>query len=200
VIGKDTRLSGYMIEQALTAGFLSVGIDVLLLQEELPRGQGTERKESNLKAVEAIATRAHKPIAFVTMISHGLTDYSRALRGGLPHLAFLQEIDKSVSAVRSVMDYVTRKYGRENVAQIITFGTMAARGVLRDAGRGMDMPYAEVDRIAKMVPTELHITLDNKSTVNYYDPSKHTEDDHATEVARAFATADAQAAARKAAR
>jgi DNA polymerase-3 subunit alpha len=59
-----------------------------------------------------------------------------------------------------VIDYVTRKYGRENVSQIITFGTMAARGVIRDTGRGMEMTYAEVDKIAKMVPTELHITLD----------------------------------------
>jgi acyl-CoA synthetase (NDP forming) len=81
------------------------GIDVLLLQEELPRGPGTERKEANLRAVEIIAARASKPIAFITMISHGLTDYSRALRAELPHLAFLQEIDKAVSAVKSVTDY-----------------------------------------------------------------------------------------------
>jgi len=81
------------------------GIDVLLLQEELPRGPGTERKEANLRAVEMIAARASKPIAFITMISHGLTDYSRALRAELPHLAFLQEIDKAVSAVKSVTDY-----------------------------------------------------------------------------------------------
>src|SRR4029079_14853178 len=60
----------------------------------------------------------------------------------------------------AVIDYVTKKYGRENVSQIITFGTMAARGVIRDTGRGMEMTYAEVDKIAKMVPTELHITLD----------------------------------------
>jgi acyl-CoA synthetase (NDP forming) len=85
------------------------GIDVLLLQEELPRGPGTERKESNLKAVETIASRARKPIAFVTMISHGLTDYARALRAGLPHLAFLQEIDKSASAVKSVIEYAARE-------------------------------------------------------------------------------------------
>ena len=51
-----------------------------------------------------------------------------------------------------VIDYVTGKYGRPNVAQIITFGTMAARAVIRDAGRGLDIAYAEVDRIAKMVP------------------------------------------------
>ncbi len=79
------------------------GIDALLLQEELPRGPGTERKEANLKAVNAIAARAGKPIAFVTMISHGMTDYSRSLRSELPNIAFLQEIDKSLAAMRSVI-------------------------------------------------------------------------------------------------
>jgi acetyltransferase len=79
------------------------GIDALLLQEELPRGPGTERKEGNLRAVNAIAARAGKPIAFVTMISHGLTDYSRNLRSELPNIAFLQEIDKSMAAMRSVI-------------------------------------------------------------------------------------------------
>ncbi|HEY4265436.1 MAG TPA: acetate--CoA ligase family protein [Micropepsaceae bacterium] len=81
------------------------GIDTLLLQEELPRAAGTERKESNLRAVNAIAARAGKPIAFVTMISHGLTDYSRALRVELLNVAFLQEIDKSLAATRSVIGY-----------------------------------------------------------------------------------------------
>ena len=85
------------------------GIDVLLLQEELPRGAGTERKEANLRAVEAIAAKAKKPIAFTTMISHGLTDYSRTLREGLPHLAFLQEVDKSMEALRVLIDYGMRK-------------------------------------------------------------------------------------------
>ena len=70
------------------------------------------------------------------------------------------DIDFCMNRRASVIDYVTKKYGRENVSQIITFGTMAARGVIRDTGRGMEMPYAEVDKIAKMVPTELHITLD----------------------------------------
>jgi len=58
-----------------------------------------------------------------------------------------------------VIDYVTQKYGRENVAQIITFGTMAARAVIRDAGRALGMTYGEVDRIAKLVPAELGTTL-----------------------------------------
>ncbi len=70
------------------------------------------------------------------------------------------DIDFCMNRRASVIDYVTKKYGRENVSQIITFGTMAARGVIRDTGRGMEMTYAEVDKIAKMVPTELHITLD----------------------------------------
>jgi len=84
------------------------GIDLLLLQEEIPRAPGTETKEANLKAVDAIAARVLKPIAFVTMISHGLTDYSRALRAELPHLALLQEIDKSMAAARAVIDYSAR--------------------------------------------------------------------------------------------
>ena len=70
------------------------------------------------------------------------------------------DIDFCMNRRGEVIDYVTRKYGRENVSQIITFGTMAARGVIRDTGRGMEMTYAEVDKIAKMIPAELHITLD----------------------------------------
>ena len=54
-----------------------------------------------------------------------------------------------------VIDYVTRKYGRENVAQIITFGTMKAKAVVRDVGRVLEMPYADVDRIAKQIPPAL---------------------------------------------
>ena len=59
-----------------------------------------------------------------------------------------------------VVDYVTEKYGRDKVAQIITFGTLKARNVIRDVGRVLDMPYGAVDSIAKMVPTELGITID----------------------------------------
>ncbi len=60
-----------------------------------------------------------------------------------------------------VIEYVREKYGRENVAQIVTFGTMAARGVIRDVGRVFDIPYGEVDRMAKLVPSELDITIDH---------------------------------------
>jgi DNA polymerase-3 subunit alpha len=59
-----------------------------------------------------------------------------------------------------VIDYVTRKYGREQVAQIITFNTMAAKAAIKDCGRAMDMPYGDVDRIAKLVPATVGMTLD----------------------------------------
>jgi len=59
-----------------------------------------------------------------------------------------------------VIQYVTEKYGRANVAQIITFGTMAAKAALKDVGRAMDLPYGDVDRIAKLIPNQLNITLD----------------------------------------
>jgi DNA polymerase-3 subunit alpha len=70
------------------------------------------------------------------------------------------DIDFCMRRRAEVIDYVTGKYGRENVSQIITFGTMGAKAVVRDAGRAMDMPYAEVDRIAKMIPNTLNISLD----------------------------------------
>ena len=59
-----------------------------------------------------------------------------------------------------VIDYVTQKYGRENVAQIITFGTMKARAVVRDVGRSLDIPFADVDRVAKLIPPTLDMTLE----------------------------------------
>ncbi len=70
------------------------------------------------------------------------------------------DIDFCMDRRDEVIRYVTDKYGADNVSQIITFGTMLAKGVLRDVGRAMDMPYNEVDRIAKLVPTRLNISLD----------------------------------------
>ena len=71
------------------------------------------------------------------------------------------DIDFCMNRRGEVIQYVTQKYGRENVAQIITFGTMAAKAAIKDVGRAMDIPYADVDRIAKMVPTTLNIKLDD---------------------------------------
>jgi DNA polymerase-3 subunit alpha len=70
------------------------------------------------------------------------------------------DIDFCMRRRGELIDYVTQKYGRENVAQIITFGTMAAKAAIKDVGRAMDIPYAEVDRLAKLVPTTLGIELE----------------------------------------
>ncbi len=70
------------------------------------------------------------------------------------------DIDFCMNRRAEVIEYVTQKYGRDQVAQIITFGTMAAKAAIKDSGRAMDIPYAEVDRLAKMVPSTLNITLD----------------------------------------
>ena len=69
------------------------------------------------------------------------------------------DVDFCYERRQEVIDYVTGKYGRDHVAQIVTFGTMAARGVIRDVGRVLDMPYAYVDTIAKSVPMEKDITI-----------------------------------------
>src|SRR5690348_7457626 len=71
------------------------------------------------------------------------------------------DMDFCMNRRGEVINYVTQKYGRENVAQIITFGTMAAKAAIKDVGRAMDVPYNDVDRIAKMVPTTLNIKLEN---------------------------------------
>ncbi|MCI6990737.1 MAG: DNA polymerase III subunit alpha, partial [Clostridiales bacterium] len=65
-----------------------------------------------------------------------------------------------------VIDYVNRKYGTDHVAQIVTFGTMAAKGAIRDVGRALNVPYAQVDAIAKQVPNALHITLEGALTAS----------------------------------
>ncbi|MBQ3515043.1 MAG: DNA polymerase III subunit alpha [Lachnospiraceae bacterium] len=70
------------------------------------------------------------------------------------------DVDFCFERRQEVIDYVVEKYGKDKVVQIVTFGTMAAKGVLRDVGRALDMPYAKVDVIAKMIPQELNITID----------------------------------------
>jgi DNA polymerase-3 subunit alpha len=70
------------------------------------------------------------------------------------------DIDFCMNRRGEVIDYVTRKYGREQVAQIITFNTMAAKAAIKDVGRALDMPYGDVDRIAKLVPATIGVTID----------------------------------------
>ncbi len=76
------------------------------------------------------------------------------------------DIDFCYERRQEVIDYVTRKYGKDKVVQIVTFGTMAARAVIRDVGRALDLPYAQVDTVAKMIPFELGITIDKALNSN----------------------------------
>ena len=76
------------------------------------------------------------------------------------------DIDFCYERRGEVIDYVRRKYGNDQVVQIVTFGTMAARNAIRDVGRALNIPYADVDRVAKMVPQELHITIEKALVKN----------------------------------
>ena len=69
------------------------------------------------------------------------------------------DVDFCYERRQEVIDYVSRKYGHDHVSQIITFGTMSARMVIRDVSRVLDIPYAQADSLAKMIPNELHITI-----------------------------------------
>lgn len=89
------------------------------------------------------------------------------------------DIDFCVVRRQEVIDYVVSKYGEDRVAQIITFGTMAARGVIRDVGRALDMPYYEVDRIAKMIPFMLGMNIERAIEINP-ELKKHYEEDEKT--------------------
>ena len=87
------------------------------------------------------------------------------------------DVDFCFERRQEVIDYVGRKYGADKVVQIVTFGTMAAKGVIRDVGRVMDLPYAYVDGIAKMVPNELNITIDRALELNPEFKKLYREDE-----------------------
>jgi DNA polymerase-3 subunit alpha len=87
------------------------------------------------------------------------------------------DIDFCYERRQEVIDYVVRKYGEEKVAQIITFGTMAARAVIRDVGRALDLPYARVDKVAKMIPTEVGINIKKALKINTELSNLYEEDE-----------------------
>ncbi|MDY3618497.1 DNA polymerase III subunit alpha [Agathobaculum sp.] len=100
-----------------------------------------------------------------------------------PERVSMPDIDVDFCYVRrpEVIEYVTNKYGKDRVAQIVTFGTMAARGAIRDVGRALSIPYNEVDAVAKQVPNELHITINKALSVNnelkkMYDENPQTRE------------------------
>lgn len=104
-------------------------------------------------------------ITDVDPIKYGLI-FERFLN---PERVSMPDIDIDFCYVRrgEVIDYVNRKYGSDNVAQIVTFGTMAARLAIRDVGRALNIPYGRVDEVAKQVPNELKMTIKKALTVNY---------------------------------
>lgn len=90
------------------------------------------------------------------------------------------DVDFCYERRQEVIEYVERKYGKDHVSQIITFGTMSARMVIRDVGRVLDVPYAVADKLAKMIPNELHITIkkaleQNKELKNEYESNPETK-------------------------
>jgi DNA polymerase III subunit alpha len=85
------------------------------------------------------------------------------------------DVDFCYRRRQEVIDYVISRYGKERVSQIITFGTMAARAVIRDVGRALDIPYADVDRIAKMIPTQIGITIEDALKINQDLKNLYTE-------------------------
>src|SRR5260221_1360316 len=121
-------------------------------------------RENNIPVGPGRGSAAGSLVSYVV----GITDLN-ALQHELlferflnPERVSMQDIDIDFCMNRrgEVINYVTQKYGRDNVAQIITFGTMAAKAAIKDVGRAMDIPYSDVDRIAKMIPLQLNITLD----------------------------------------
>ncbi|MEE8214810.1 MAG: acetate--CoA ligase family protein, partial [Alphaproteobacteria bacterium] len=139
-------------------------IDVLLLQEELMREPGSDRKEEYLRMVEGMAAKAKKPIAYVSMISYGLTDYSRAMRAELPHLAFLQETDKSLRALKSVADYVASRGLGEASTRAPAAEEVAACERVREAaagaGAGVPHPLSEPDSKALLAAYGIKVPIE----------------------------------------
>lgn len=90
------------------------------------------------------------------------------------------DVDFCYERRQEVIDYVGRKYGQDHVSQIITFGTMSARMVIRDVARVLDVPYANADKLAKMIPNEIHITIkkaleQNKELADEYENNPETK-------------------------
>ncbi|MCC7417238.1 MAG: DNA polymerase III subunit alpha [Acidobacteria bacterium] len=142
-----------MIEQMKYAGYFLIVWDFIRFAREqgIPVGPGRGSAAGSLVAYCMRITDVD-PIDFDLIFERFLN----------PERVSLPDIDIDFCERRrgEVIDYVTRKYGRANVAQIITFGTMKAKAVVRDVGRVLEMPFADVDKVAKQIPPALDMTLD----------------------------------------
>ncbi len=142
-----------IIRQMQFAGYFLIVWDFIRYAKErnIPVGPGRGSAAGSLVAY-ALAITDIDPLQNELLFERFLNPE----RISLPDI----DIDFCMNRRSEVIGYVTEKYGRDQVAQIITFGTMAAKAALKDSGRAMDIPYAEVDRIGKMIPTTLNITID----------------------------------------
>jgi DNA polymerase-3 subunit alpha len=141
-----------LIKQMRFAGYFLIVWDFIRHARDkcIPVGPGRGSAAGSLAAYSLHITD-------IDPLQHGLL-FERFLN---PERISFPDIDIDFCMRRrgEVIDYVTDRYGRENVSQIITFGTMGAKAVIRDAGRALDIPFAEVDRIAKLIPNTLNISL-----------------------------------------
>ena len=141
-----------MIKEMKYPGYFLIVWDFIrhARERDIPVGPGRGSAAGSLAAYSLKITDVD-PLAFDLIFERFLNPE----RVSLPDI----DIDFCERQRGEVIDYVTRRYGRDNVAQIITFGTMKARAVVRDVGRTLDIPYADVDRVAKQIPSALDITL-----------------------------------------
>jgi DNA polymerase III subunit alpha len=152
----EQRLSGEieMIKKMRFAGYFLIVWDFI----HYARAQGVPVGPGRGSAAGSLVSYALR-ITDVDPLQYDLL-FERFLnpeRISLPDI----DIDFCVRRRGEVIEYVRQKYGEKNVAQIITFGTMAAKAAIKDSGRALDLPYGEVDRLAKLVPNQLNITLED---------------------------------------
>ncbi len=142
-----------MIRQMQFSGYFLIVWDFIRYAKErnIPVGPGRGSAAGSLVAY-ALSITDIDPLANELLFERFLNPE----RISMPDI----DIDFCMNRRGEVIEYVTQKYGRDQVAQIITFGTMATKAAMKDSGRAMDIPYAEVERIVKMVPQTLNITID----------------------------------------
>jgi DNA polymerase-3 subunit alpha len=152
----ETRLTNEvrMIQQMRYAGYFLIVWDFI----RYARAQGVPVGPGRGSAAGSLVSYSMR-ITDVDPMQYGLF-FERFLN---PERISLPDIDIDFCMRRrgEIIDYVTQKYGRSNVSQIITFGTMAAKAAIKDVGRALDLPYGEVDKLAKQIPNQLNITLDD---------------------------------------
>ena len=142
-----------MIKQMRYAGYFLIVWDFIRYSraQDIPVGPGRGSAAGSLVSY-ALRITDVDPLQYDLLFERFLNPE----RVSMPDI----DIDFCMRRRGEVINYVTEKYGRANVAQIITFGTMAAKAALKDVGRALDLPYGDVDRLAKLVPNQLNITLD----------------------------------------